>query len=95
MPNDVSEFSIRDQQVWVYSLWAQKGKLSKGSVAAKIYDEQNRIRVNVPPKKVSLSTTPTRLAFSFPTTALGPGMARIDVTWDDRPVWRTFVRITE
>lgn len=95
MPSDVSEFSMRDPQVWVYSLWAQKSKLSKGIVSAKVYDEQNRIRVTVPPKKVSLNATPIRLAFSFPTTALGPGIARIDVTWDDRPVWRTFIRITE
>lgn len=94
-PPDVSEFSMRDQQIWVYTLWAQKGKLSKGMVAARGYDEQNRLRINVPAKKVSLSPVATRLAFSCPTTAIGPGFARIDVTWDDRPVWRTFIRVTE
>lgn len=94
-PTDVSDFSVRDSQIWVYSMWQQKGKLSKGLVAARIYDQQNRLRVNVPPKKVSLSSSPSRLAFGFPPTAVGPGTARIDVTWDDRPVWRTFVHITE
>jgi len=95
MPHDVSEFSVRDQQIWVYSLWAQKGKLSKGSVTAKFYDEQNHVRVTLTPKKVSLTTTPARFAFSFPTSALKPGASRIDLIWDGRPVWRTFIRLTE
>ena len=94
-PTDVTEFSVRDPQIWVYSLWQQKGKLSKGMVGSKVYDVQNRVRVNVPSKKISLSSTPSRLVFSFPPIVLGPGVARVDVTWDDRPVWRTFVRVTE
>jgi hypothetical protein len=94
-PADVSEFSMRDAQIWVYSMWEQKRKLSKGMVAARIYDQQNRLRVSVPAKKVSLSSAPSRLVFCFPPTAIGPGTARIDVTWDDRPTWRTFVHITE
>jgi hypothetical protein len=94
-PADVSEFSMRDAQIWVYSMWEQKRKLSKGMVAARIYDQQNRLRVSVPAKKVSLSSAPSRLVFCFPPTAIGPGTARIDVTWDDQPTWRTFVHITE
>jgi hypothetical protein len=94
-PTDVSDFSVRDRQIWVYSMSEQNVKLSKGMVAARIYDQQNRLRVNVPAKKVSLSSSPARLAFGFPPTAVGPGTARIDVTWDDRPVWRTFVHIME
>jgi hypothetical protein len=76
-------------------LWAQKSKLSEGLVSAKVYDEQNHLRVTITPKKVSLSPTPSRLTFSLPTSALKPGISRIDLIWDDRPVWRTFVRLTE
>ena len=32
-------------------MWTQRGKLSKGIMSAKVYDEQNRLRVTVPPKK--------------------------------------------
>lgn len=95
MPKDVREFSLRDEQVYVYTFWQQKGKLSKGMVAAKIYDQQNHLRANILPKKMSLTSVSTRLAFSFPTANVGPGVARVDVTWDDKAVWRTFVRITE
>lgn len=92
---EVSEFSRKDLQVWVYSMWTQRGKLSKGMVSAKVYDEQNRQRVNVAPKKVSLYSTPTRSAFAFAPAPLSPGVYRIDVIWDERPVWRTFIRITD
>jgi len=95
MPNDVIEFTVRDPQIWVYSVWAQKGKLSKGLVTAKVYDEQNRVRVTIAPKKVSLSSTLSRLTFSFPAAALKPGASRIDLIWDGRPVWRTFIHLTE
>jgi hypothetical protein len=94
-PRDVSEFSARDQQIWVYSLWEQKGKRSKGMVSAKAYDEQNRVRVTIAPKKVTLTSTPARLTFNFPPSALKAGTSRIDVIWDNRPVWRTFVHVTE
>ena len=94
-PRDVSEFSARDPQIWVYSFWEQKGKLSKGLVSAKVYDEQNRVRVTIPPKKVTLTSTPMRLTFNFPPAALKAGTSRIDIIWDDRAVWRTFVRLTE
>lgn len=94
-PTDVGDFSVRDKQIWVYSRWEQKGKLSKGMVAAKVYDRQNHVRVTVPPKKLSLGSAPSRLVFSFPPAAVGPGTARIGVTWDGHPAWRAFVNITE
>jgi len=92
---EVSEFSRKDPQVWVYTMWAQKGKVSKGMISARVYDEQNRLRVTVPPKKVSLYSTPTRSAFSFVPATLNPGVYRIDLIWDNRPAWRTFIRITD
>jgi hypothetical protein len=76
-------------------LWVRKAKKSKGEISANVYDVLNRVRVKVEPKKVALGDIPVRVAFTFAPTALQPGVYRIDVNWDDRPVWRTFVRITD
>ena len=95
MPRDMSDFSTRDPQVWIISLWARKGKLAKGELSAKVYDPLNRSRVVVAAKKVTLQDMPVRIGFSFSPTSLQPGIYRIDLNWDGRPVWRTFIRITE
>ena len=95
LPRDVCEFSRRDKQVWVVSEWQKKGKVSKGLLAAKVYDDQNRVRIAVEPKKTSLSPAPTRSGFSFSPGPLNPGVYRIDLMWDDQPVWRTFIRVTD
>jgi hypothetical protein len=95
LPRDVAEFSKRDKQVWVISEWLKKGKISKGVMSAKVYDEQNRVRVTVPPKKISLFSTPARSGFGFSPASLIPGIYRIDLIWDEQPVWRTFIRINE
>lgn len=95
MPGDVSEFSRRDPMVWVYSYWRKKDKDNKGELAAKVYDSQNRVVVNLPPKKASLSETATRFAFSFPPTTLERGFYRVDLLWQGRAVWRTFFRILD
>jgi S1-C subfamily serine protease len=95
LPRDVSDFSRRDKQVWVFSEWLKKGKISKGLVSAKVYDQQNRLRITVDPKKVSLSSTPLRSSFTLSPSTVSPGIYRIDLYWDTRPVWRTFIRITD
>ncbi len=98
LPPTVTDFSRKDPRVWVYTVWEQKGKLSKGMLSATIYDEQNRVRGNVPPMKISLSNaykSPIRSAFSFGPAPLDAGVYRIDLMWDGRPVWRTFIRITD
>lgn len=95
LPRDVCEFSRQDRQVWVISEWQKKGKVSKGLLAAKVYDDQNRVRVTVPPRKTSLPSSPMRSGFSFEPGPLNPGIYRIDLIWDDEPVWRTFIRVTD
>ena len=95
MTRDVSDFSARDSQVWIYSFWVRKGKNSKGEISASVYDPMNRLRFAVPPKKTSLPDTPVRVAFSFSPAPLEPGVYRVDLNWDGRPVWRTFIRIIE
>jgi hypothetical protein len=83
LPRDVGEFSRRDKQVWVLSEWQKKGKISKGIISAKVYDEQNRLRVVVDPKKTSLQSTPMRSGFAFAPTGLDAGIYRIDLLWDE------------
>src|SRR5262249_17458065 len=92
---ETSEFSRKDAQIWVYSMWAQKGKLSKGVLSAKVYDGQNRLRVTVPSRKVTLPPSMMRISFGFSPDSLQPDVYRIDLLWDDHPVWRTFIRITD
>lgn len=95
LPRDTCEFSHKDKQVWVTSEWRKKGKVSKGMVAAKVYDDRNRARISISPKKVSLPVDLMRSTFSFPLEGLNPGIYRIDLFWDDQPVWRTFIRLTD
>lgn len=94
-PRDVTDFTTRDAQIWVFTMWAKKGKISKGEVSAKVYDPSNQVRVTIAPKKIGLQEVQERLAFSFPPTTLKPGIYRIDILWDGQAVWRTFVRIQD
>lgn len=95
LPREVSDFSTHDQQICVSTLWMRKAKRGKGQVSANVFDVLNHLRVNVEPKKVTLIDTPLRVAFTFAPSSLKPGVYRIDVNWDDQPVWRTFVEITD
>jgi hypothetical protein len=95
MPPDVSEFSKHDRQVSLYAMWARKGKLSKGEITVIMFDSHNRVRMNVATKKLSLSEIPQRFSIGFSPATLDPGVYRIDMNWDGRPAWRTFIRITE
>jgi hypothetical protein len=95
LPHDVCEFSRHDSQVWVLSEWQKQGKATKGLFSAKVYDYQNHVRVLVEPKKLTLSPALTRSVFSFAPAQLEAGVYRIDLVWDGRSVWRTFIRVTD
>ena len=95
MPPDASEFSKHDRQVSLYAMWARKGKLSKGEITVVMFDSQNRVRMNVATKKIGLSEIPQRFSIGFSPATLDPGVYRLDMNWDGRPAWRTFIRITE
>jgi S1-C subfamily serine protease len=94
-PPDSSEFSRREPFVNVYSVWQRKAKLSRGQISVSICDAENHVRGTVPPKKITLRDEPTRVSFAFVPASLLPGIYRIDVLWDGRPAWRTFIRISE
>lgn len=95
LPSDTSEFTARDSQIFVYSVWTRVGKTGKGEVSAQVYDAANRLRVKVAPRKLGLSEVPMRVAAGLSPLALGPGVYRVDVLWDGRPAWRTYFRLTK
>jgi len=43
----------------------------------------------------ALRGEPTRISFAFSPSPLQVGIYRIDLLWDGRPTWRTFIRISE
>lgn len=94
LPPDLSDFSLRDAQIYIYTLWIRKGKLSKGEVSAKVYDARNQVKIDVAPRKLGLGEQPVRLAFGFSPAQLTPGVYRVDVLWDGQPAWRTFLRLS-
>jgi len=96
MPADVSEFSRKEPEIWVYTAWQRKDKIGKGVISSTVFDVRNRRRVTVPAKKASLpSFGPLRHAFSFSPAPLEAGVYRVDILWNDKPVWRTFFAIID
>lgn len=90
------EYSVRDDaQIAVYSTWVKRGKVSKGTVSAIVYNAQNEPRVTVPPKKITLRDQEQRLSFVISPKDLGPGYYRVDTCWDGAPAWRVYVRVIE
>ena len=78
MGPDSTEFSSRDAQVFVYSLWQRKAKLSKGMLGGVVYNVLNRPTIKILPKKMSfVAEAPTRVAASFSPQSLKPGMYRV------------------
>jgi Trypsin-like peptidase domain len=89
------DFSVRNAQISVFSVWQRAGKISKGLLSAKVYDVANRITHEVPPTKISILDNAQRFSFNLSPAQLQPGTHRIDLLFDGRPVWLTFIRITE
>lgn len=80
----------------MYSVWQRKGKISRGVMSAEVYDPQNRIRVRVLPKKISIPAgMPARYGFSFSPKDLESGSYRVDLLFEGRAIWRTFFTIVD
>lgn len=95
-PPDVGEFNRKDPDLWVYTIWRRNTKVSKGMLSATIYDAKNSSRFKLTPTQVKIpSDVPIRSAFKFAPSQLEAGMYRVDLFWDDVPVWRTFFAITD
>lgn len=93
---DASEFSHQDQIIWIYTLWQKKEKIGKGIVSGRVYDSNNRLILDVAPKKISLEDkVPTRVAFDFAPASFAAGVYRVDVLWNSQPAWRTVFTIVD
>jgi len=42
-----------------------------------------------------VESAPVRIAFDFPLKDLSTGTYRVDVLWNGRPAWRTFITVME
>lgn len=92
---DQSEFSSREvKEVTVYSFWRKVGKVSRGELSATISTISNEVRGKIAPKRISLGDRETRAVFGWPIANLPGGDYRIDLLWDGKAVWRTYVRVT-
>jgi hypothetical protein len=93
---DVSEFSSREHtELIVYAFWIKRAKLSKGELSASVFDATNQRRGTIAPRKVTLKGTEQRFSFALPLRDFSPGYYRIDLYWDNTPVWRTHVRVVD
>jgi S1-C subfamily serine protease len=95
LPPFASYFSHKNIKIWVISEWRKRGTLSKGTLSAKLYDQRNALRDTASAKRLSFSSTPVRSSLALDSSTLEPGMYRVDLTLDERPVWRTFIRFRD
>ena len=93
---DRSDFSPRDhKELVVYRFWKKQSKLSRGELSATLSTVANVVRAKVAPKKMSLNEREMRTVFSWPLADFTPGYYRLDLQWDGKVVWRTYIRIVE
>jgi len=96
MPADVSAFSRKEAVAFVYTLWQKREKQGKGVFSMHIVDFLNKTRVKSDEKKINVPTeVPIRVATSFAPSSLEVGYYRVEILWNDVPVWRTFFQIRE
>ena len=95
LPIESGQFSPQDNEISVFTEWTKKGKISKGAVSICVFDASNHLKATGPPKKIALGREPQRVSFTFKRGPLPPGTYRVDVNWDDHPIWRTFFKIID
>ena len=87
------EFSAQEKKLVTFVTWSPIEKL-KGTTMIRFFDADNRMKVESPPKKINVGKGNMSLTYwEIPIASLS-GMYRADVMFDDRPIWRGFVRIT-
>jgi hypothetical protein len=95
LPPEIFEFSQKGPEVGLFTVWQRKGKVSKGVISIRGFDTSNKPRVEGSARKASLSKDAQEVGFTFSPSSLEPGTYRVDLSWDNTPIWRTFVRITD
>ena len=87
------EFSIREKIFAAFVTWNPLQRL-KGVTKLRVYDSDNRLVGESKPDKVNVRKAQLALTswqVSVPPTA---GLYRVDVFFEEKPLWRAFVRIT-
>jgi hypothetical protein len=92
---NISEFSRRNPNLSVVSLWERRSRAKGAQVGIAIYDASNRKRAEGPPKKVSFGDTPTRVMQSLSLAGFEPGAYRVDILADGNVVWRRVVKVID
>ena len=95
LPISLNQFSKGDKEIAVYGMWVKRNKISKGEISGSVFDALNHVRVEIPPKRVTLTDAQQIFGFSFSPANLPPGIYRVDWNWDGTPAWRTFIRLTD
>ncbi len=93
----VQEFRRSDTTIAIFSIWQERMK-RKGpqEVSVKVYDVENRERVNSKPVKLRMAANaPIQITTAFAPSVLAAGLYRVDLLNNGTPVWRTTIVITE
>ena len=93
-PTLVTEFSRRDG-VLIYSEWIKRDDKPKGTIGARVYDAQNRAVADVGSRPATLTNAETRFRVTLNLSNSPRGTYRVDIEWNDQPVWRTFVTLID
>lgn len=94
-------FSRRDPTFAVFVSWkpiaAVRGKKkTKTSVVARVFDIDNRLRIETKPTKLELNLQAVSYFMAdLPLSTLPAGLYRIDVVLLDETAWRAFFRVTD
>jgi len=86
----------RKETVYIYANWQQKEDIRKGFASLKVFDINNKVSWEEKPQSLKLfPNKPTPFISKFNAGILGTGIFRIDIYWNDLPVWRSFIFITD
>jgi len=93
--NEKYEFNKHDGHFVIFVMWAPRTKHS-GLVAVRIYTLANRALIASKPAKVNLKAN--GIMYSSWQIGLEPfqaGIYRVDLTLEDKPIWRSFFRVSD
>jgi hypothetical protein len=87
------EFSNQDKTFVTWINWSPQERV-RGQGSLRMFDVDNRVVMESKPAKIDLRKGQLTLSsWQIPVPSV-PGLYRMDVTIDGKPIWRGFVRIT-
>lgn len=93
---DTTTFRKTDPEILVYGYFRAVKKAEKLTLSAAIFDLANSpMARSAPTKLTTRQESITRAVFSFPPSRFAPGIYRVELHIDERPVWRSFITVTD